>query len=528
MASRLEEWRTTMNRARVVPAIDRRASVGVVAMVVAALAAMLVLGATVGSRDADAAFPGTNGKIIFQSGRITGGGPGLYTITPGGTADKLPGTDNGDIAAVWSPDGSRVAFQHAFGSDQEISVMNADGTGQKVITDPTLNMTEQEPTWSPDGSRIVFVADPPGPFDPPDPDQDETTDREIWMINADGSGLTQLTDNEGGDDTEPAWSPDGEQIAFVSHHGRPGQKNTDIYVMDANPATSDALAVSLTADFTPPGCIPRCYQPNDVSPSWSPDGSQITYSTVFDVWKMDTDPATTDWTNLTDGSGGGFNPAWSPDGSSIAYSRFDVINGRNEMNIYVMDASNGGNKTAVDTTLRSDRMSDWQPVPEPPRCDLDDADGDNTVIGTDADETICGLEGNDFINGGGGDDVLIGGPGNDTLVDPSGRATLNGGADNDTVSFENAGKVSASLTSGFAQRVGTSPLEGVALVDVENLMGSPLADTLTGSNAANKLLGLGGKDRINSRDGLRNDTVNGGPGTDKCATDRREASIKSC
>lgn len=97
--------------------------------------------------------------------------------------------------------------------------------------------------------------------------------------------------------------------------------------------------------------------------------------------------------------------------------------------------------------------------------------------------------------------------------------------------------IQASLVTAFAQRVGTTPLEGAALVGIESLTGSGLDDELTGSNAANKLvggdgadglLGLGGKDKINSRDGLKNDTVNGGSGTDACTTDRREVSIRSC
>lgn len=65
--------------------------------------------------------------------------------------------------------------------------------------------------------------------------------------------------------------------------------------------------------------------------------------------------------------------------------------------------------------------------------------------------------------------------------------------------------IEAFLVTEFAQRVGTDPLEGAAL------------------------LGLDGKDTLNSRDGVnRNDTVNGGAGDDKCVTDNREAEIRSC
>lgn len=484
---------------------------------VLALAVVAAVVMLAGTRPAEAAFPGTNGKIVFWSDRSAG--PGLYTKTAGGTATKIPGTSGGDNQAVWSPDGSRIVFQSTGATtNKEISVMNADGSGRRQLTNTTFSgePTEQEPTWSPDGTRIAFSADTS--------DTDATTDLEIWVMNADGSGRRQLTNTaQGVRDTQPAWSPLGNQIAFLSE-GRSGDTNSNIYVMDTNPATDDAINLTPN-DFT----TNPVYQWNDEDPSWSPDGTQITYSTVQDVWKMNANG--TGKTNLTLSSGGGAQPAWSPDGSRIVYVRRDP-----DFNIYVMD-TNGGNKTPVDTTLRKDEKPDWQP--NPPACDISGTTGnDASLAGTPADETICGLGGNDVIDGGGGNDILIGGTGNDTLLAASGSATLNGGDGVDTVSFAGSTTpIQASLVSGFARRVTTDPLEGVALVGIERLTGSSLGDSLTGSGGANKLIGgagadelygLGGKDKLVSRDGAKNDTVNGGSGTDTCTTDSREVSIKSC
>ncbi|HEX2740770.1 MAG TPA: hypothetical protein VHM69_09995, partial [Rubrobacter sp.] len=242
----------------------------VVSLFVAIALAAGLLALPLGS--AEAAFPGTNGKIIFDSDRLTAvGGPGLYTITPGGTAAKIPGTSSGDNQPAWSPDGSRIAFQSGSTTNQEISVMNVDGSGRRQLT--TTPVAEQEPAWSPDGSQLAFVAGTSG--------TDATTDLEIWVMNADGSGLTQLTNTaQGVRDTEPAWSPLGNQIAFVSE-GRTGDANSNIYVMDTDPATNDASNLT-PDDFT----TNPVYQWNDEDPSWSPDGTQITYSTVQDVWKM--------------------------------------------------------------------------------------------------------------------------------------------------------------------------------------------------------------------------------------------------
>jgi Tol biopolymer transport system component len=483
---------------------------------VAALAAGIL--AFAGAQPAEAAFPGGNGEIVFWSDRSAG--PGPYKITPGGAATKIPGTSGGDNHAVWSPDGSRIAFQSTSATNKEISVINTDGTGRRQIT--TTPVAEQEPTWAPDGTRIAFAAKAS--------ENDANTALEIWVMNADGSGLTRLTNNGSGvRDTQPAWSPDGDRIAFLSE-GRTGDTNSNIYVMDTDPATDDA--VNLTPNDT---TVNPVYQWNDEEPSWSPDGTQITYSTGVDVWKMNDDG--TGKTNLTINSGGGTQPAWSPDGNSIVYVRSDGT----DRNIYVMDTS-GGNRTPVDTTPRKDEKPDWQP--NPPTCDIigtagnDNPTSNPAFVGTTADETICGLGGNDAINGGGGNDILMGGDGNDTLIAPSGTATLNGGPGKDTASFAGATTpIEASLISEFARRVGTDPLEGVALIGMESLTGSSLDDALTGSGAVNKLvggdgadelLGLGGKDKINSRDGAKNDTVNGGKGTDSCTTDRREVSIKSC
>lgn len=126
-----------------------------------------------------------------------------------------------------------------------------------------------------------------------------------------------------------------------------------------------------------------------------------------------------------------------------------------------------------------------------------------------------------------------------SLVVPAGRATLDGGAGSDAASFAgSAAPVQASLATGFALRTGTEPLEGAALLNVESLIGSTFGDDLTGNGHANaltggkgadRLLGLGGKDRLNSKDGInRNDSLNGGSGTDRCVTDEREDEIRSC
>src|SRR2546430_5587964 len=120
-----------------------------------------------------------------------------------------------DNAAAWSPDASRLAFTStgtASGSFQ-IYVMSAVGSDVMPLTNTPSNL---EPSWSPDGRQIAFTST-------------RDFNREIYVMNADGSAQTRLTGNSALDG-QPCWSPDGRQIAFMSN--RDG--NNEIYVMNAD------------------------------------------------------------------------------------------------------------------------------------------------------------------------------------------------------------------------------------------------------------------------------------------------------
>jgi TolB protein len=93
--------------------------------------------------------------------------------------------------------------------------MNADGTGVRQLTDND-DVDDEAPVWSPNGKQIAFHSDRDG-------------DDEIFVMNADGTGVRQLTDNDDFDGI-PAWSPNGNQITFVSD--RDG--DDEIFVMNAD------------------------------------------------------------------------------------------------------------------------------------------------------------------------------------------------------------------------------------------------------------------------------------------------------
>lgn len=129
--------------------------------------------------------------------------------------------------AAWSPDGQQIAFSSDRDGIMQIWVMNFDGGDPVNLTPESAHFGQA--AWSPDGSRIAYVrCVSPAPCN-----YDETAGTEdnwdIWVINADGSNPTQLT-NYTTSEVAPAWSPDGTRIAYVAY--RDG--NAEIYVMNAD------------------------------------------------------------------------------------------------------------------------------------------------------------------------------------------------------------------------------------------------------------------------------------------------------
>ena len=151
---------------------------------------------------------------------VNADGSGQRNLTRNPASDSDP---------VWSPDGRKITFVRNF----EIYVMNADGSGQTNLTrNPAHDFA---PAWSPDGQRIVFERRLARRQYGACPGCGGATIFEVHVMNADGSGPRRLTRNagqvhEGAIGARPRWSPDGRQIAFVS--GRDG--NADIYVMNAD------------------------------------------------------------------------------------------------------------------------------------------------------------------------------------------------------------------------------------------------------------------------------------------------------
>jgi Tol biopolymer transport system component len=124
-----------------------------------------------------------------------------------------------DDTPIWSPDGSQLLFESELDGNREIYVMERNGSQIQQLTISVIGFNFA-PTWSADGQRIAFVSDRDG-------------DWEIYVMNADGSNVQQLTQNPASDST-PNWSPDGRRILFTSNRDTHLSGNSELYVMDAD------------------------------------------------------------------------------------------------------------------------------------------------------------------------------------------------------------------------------------------------------------------------------------------------------
>jgi TolB protein len=279
-----------------------------------------------------------NGKIAFTSDRD--GNQEIYVMNNDGTS-QVRLTNNTDIDSLpaFSPDGRKIAFisQKTSGDlNSNIKIMNADGTNQTELTPITYNSTyssedNRSLSWSPDGSKIAF--DDAG---------------EIFTVNVDGSNRTNLT-NRSSVDIEPVWSPDGTRILFVS--SRVGYRTMHTMKADG----TDVRALPSDGEFW------------DTSPDWSPTGNKI----VFVVDSESSIPplyiANADGTNRQpfDGCEPGFcashryKPKWSPDGTKIVFQISQHLS--NDTEIYVKNVDGGG-LTQLTNTNGNNFQPSWQPV----------------------------------------------------------------------------------------------------------------------------------------------------------------------
>ena len=336
------------------------------AFLVVALVAVLVLW---GARPAEGAFPGTNGKITFTrdpepdiNGDVNNE---IYVMDADGDPQtRLTNNDQDfDNNPTFAPNGTRIAFDSGRDGNDNIYVMSAsdtnlDGNGENLKRLTKKTAEDEEPAFSPSGTRIAFSSDRAnlgGNYD-------------IFVMKARPEGRKNrpknLTKNTPlAHDSEPSFSPDGDQIVFTSDR----QGNDEIYVMDTNPATNDITRLTNNAAF-------------DTDASFSPDGDQIVFrstrgtggnSEIFVMDAVDTAPADGEgdnMTNLTNDSASDAWPAFSPDGTKVVFrsnrtTGTGVDNSDGETEIFVVNANDGSGLVQLTNNSDPDARPDWGPLP---------------------------------------------------------------------------------------------------------------------------------------------------------------------
>ena len=249
----------------------------------------------------------SNGVIAFESDRnfSPGGQPsGIYTVKIEGTGElQVPNTPLNSRRPSWSPDGTRLAFVFTnfagLGSPtNELDIVNPDGSNRIKIADNVSDFNRGI-TWSPNGTQIAFIgAGQSG---------NAATIRTVTIANADGSGLYRLP-NSPTFLSAVDWSPDGSKFVYAD--------DDEVFVMNADGAGQTQLT---TSQQTNDGST------IDTNPHWSPDGTKIvlTRSTINSNSIYTMNPDGSNLAKLF--NFGAVEADWSPDGVALVFQQTNEI-----------------------------------------------------------------------------------------------------------------------------------------------------------------------------------------------------------
>lgn len=274
-----------------------------------------------------AAFDGANGLIAFECDGVD-----LCTVRPDGTGWSTLVASEGEgglESPAWSPDGSRVLYvrgDEAAPGFTDIWVVDADGSNATNLTDSPA-ISEWDPSWSPDGTKVVYS-------------RGTGFDGDLWTMDADGTGQAQLTDRLGVEEGA-VYSSDGALIAFV---GSTEPEPARIYVGDSDGSDIDAVTGSKRAAWYP---------------DWHPVKQNLVYYARYDE---DFELVAVRWdgsrrTRLTRNRVHDVLPAWSPNGRWIVFNQ--TRDGKKDL----FRLRPNGSRLRRITWDGDTEVPDWQPLP---------------------------------------------------------------------------------------------------------------------------------------------------------------------
>lgn len=217
--------------------------------------------------DSMASWSPDGSKIVFQSFR-NGVNYQVYSMNADGSGQVcLTNTSSNDGEPSWSPNGAKIAFasdrDHA--GTNSVYVMNSNGTGQQRLTSSAATFDDRQPAWSRDGAKIAFVSTRDSvtetwtetdDFEIPEDDGQTFPksrlhiNKEIYVMNGDGSSQVRLTNDLANDDA-PSWSPDGNKIVFRSDRERDCcDPSAQIWTMNADGSGQTDVSNDGTGNYT--------------------------------------------------------------------------------------------------------------------------------------------------------------------------------------------------------------------------------------------------------------------------------------
>jgi Tol biopolymer transport system component len=278
------------------------------AVLVACAVALLAV-----SKEAEATFPGKNGRIGYNSNGV------IYTINPDGSAKtKVTDTYVSGYPIDYSPTGKKITYTSYEGfndgkdtgpqKDAEIYTIKVGGGAKTNVTNN--NRDDEDSSYSPDGKRIAYT-------------HWDGHDLEIYTVNTNGTATFQVTNN-GTNEFDPSYAPDGKKIVFSGEESNFWPLFTyavEIYTIGVHGKNRVQLTNNATYDYFP---------------DYSPDGRRIAYSgsgekstNIYTISARGRDK-----TKVTKGD----DPDYSPDGKKITYYIGNDLHGV----IYTINVGGGG------------------------------------------------------------------------------------------------------------------------------------------------------------------------------------------